>query len=300
MNIKSSDTKRMLIALSILLVLVISTLFIKNRFFSPKKVVTPTEHKTETEDVKADLNGDGKQDTLRLSINNTTESYSVASLVTYDENGKELGRLPDSMPIAVPMTGTGKVYTPITKDKNQFVSFDFGVGPHSSETMFFGLFSLKAGGMGVLPVCLTENVKGAPDCLFWSGEVGQLAATDLDSDGNLEVIEIIDEYPKDGLITTDIQKNVEDTWKDSGQTAIDGAIRIIKREQGGRGRKVVWGIYHYNGSYFEKQTVANYSKYFVLAKDYLKSIYPDIIRKDQMSQSSLDYNVFMKSFWTGR
>lgn len=255
-----------------------------------------------SEEVKADLNGDGNQETLRLSYTNS-EKEPVVSLIALDKNGKEIGKLPTSMPIQIPMLKSGKVHTPVKKDKNQFVSFDFSVGPHSSETMFFGLFELKTGGMGVLPICLTDNVNGASDCLFWSGEVGELAAKDLDNDGNLEVVETVDEYPKDGQITTATEKIINDEFKDMGQDAVSGMTRIAKREQGGRGNKVVWEVYRFNGNFFEEQTGTNYNKYYTLASQYLKTTYPtypSIMKRTTMSKESLDYNLFMRKFWTKR
>ncbi len=268
----------------------------------PSKIVKTTPPITESkfEDVKADLNGDGNQETLRLSYTNS-EREPVVSLIALDKNGKEIGKLPTSMPIKVPMPKSGKVHTPVKKDKNQFVSFDFSVGPHSSETMFFGLFQLKTGGMGVLPICLTDNVNGASDCLFWSGEVGELAAKDLDNDGNLEVIEIVDEYPKDGQITTDTEKIINDEFKDMGQDAVSGMTRIAKREQGDRGNKVVWGIYKFNGEYFKEQTGKNYDRYYDLVSKHLKATYPNyptIMKRNSMSKDSLDYNLSMRQFWT--
>lgn len=262
-----------------------------------KKQSMQTEIKTSDENkIYADLNGDGKQETLQLILGADTEPPSVISLVAYNEDGKEIGRLPGSMPIQVPMSGSGKVYVPIKKDKNQFVSFDFSVGPHSSETMFFGLFKLKTGGMGVLPVCLTDNVYGPSDCLFWSGEIGGLMVDDFDKDGYMDVVEIVDEYPKDGPITADIEKMINEQFKDVGQDAANGMIRIAKREQGGRGNRVVWGIDRYNGEYFEQQTGANYDKYFAL----LIKTQPDLIKKSHLSKDSLEYNEFVRKFWAGQ
>lgn len=279
-----------------LLILIGYFLVVKNK---PSQKIENILSKTDSkfEDVKVDLNGDGKQGTLRLTLSSTDEkSPSVVSLVAYDENGKEIGRLSDSMPIKTPMSESGKVYTPIKKDKNQFVSFDFSVGPHSSETMFFGLFKLKTDGMGVLPVCLTDNVYGPSDCLFLSGEVGELIVKDLDNDGTLEVAETVDEYPKDGPITADTEKMINEQFKNMSQDVANGMIRIAKREQGGRGSKVIWGIYRYNGEYFEEQLAQNYDKYFSL----LIKIQQDLIRKSDLSKDSLEYNEFVRKFWTGQ
>jgi len=86
-----------------------------------------------------------------------------------------------------------------------------------------------------------------------------------------------------------------------GQNAIDGMTRIAKREQGGRGNRVVWSIYHYNGEYFVPQIGSDYEKYYPLVTSYINRYYkdyPKVMKKSEMSKESLDYNEFMKSFWT--
>lgn len=261
-----------------------------------------TKSETEVEEKYVDLDGDGQQDILRLSIGDRETENPSVTLVAYDKDNKEIGRLPDDFPIMEPMSETTRVYTPIKKDKNQFVSFEFMAGPHSSQTMFFGLFEFKDGSVGILPVCLTDDVEGATDCLFWSGEVGELVVDDFDKDGILEVVEMVDEYPKDGPITEDIKTAVGKTFDDLGQKASDGALRVLKREQGGRGNRVIWGIYKYNDSYFEKQLDKNYDKYYVLVKDHITNLYPNyptIMKKSEMSKDSLEYNEFMRNYWTG-
>lgn len=289
-----------------LVVIIIGILIVVGYFIISRNKLTqktdniPSPTNSKFEDIKADLDGDGNQETLRLSYTDS-EKEPVVSLIALDKNGKEIGKLPTSMPIQVPMPKSGKVYTPVKKDKNQFVSFDFSVGPHSSETMFFGLFELKTGGMGVLPVCLTDNVNGASDCLFWSGEVAELAVKDLDNDGNLEVVETVDEYPKSSTITQEEEKAINDTWGDLKKENIDEAKRVAMREKGGRGNKVVWGVYRYNGNFFEEQTGTNYDRYYTLASQYLKTkypTYPTIMKKSAMSKDSLEYNLFIRQFWT--
>lgn len=258
----------------------------------------------DNEDKKVDLSGDGKEETLRLSYSlSETSEFPDVSLIAYDEKGNEIGRLPDGMPIEKPLSNSAKAFVGMKKDGKQLVSYEFIAGSHSSHTMFFGLFELKTGGYGILPVCPTLDVESAYDCLFWSGEVGSLVVADFDNDGYLEVAEMVDEYPKDGSINTDVEKAINETFKDSGQDAINEMTRIAKREQGGRGNRVVWGIYRYDGDYFEPQLGANYEKYYELVSTYLTRFYqdyPTIMRKSEMSKDSLDYNEFMRSFWTNR
>lgn len=293
---------RKLIAIIIILGLIfgVGYFFVSKNKPTPKTENTPLTADKNFEKVNADLNGDGVLETLRLSYVNTEEDLSVTSLVALDKDGKEIGSLPKSMPIPVPFSNSGKVYSPFATSKRQFVSFDFIVGPHSSETMFF---ALQDEAKEVLPVCLTNDVKGPESCLFWSGEVGELVVKDLDNDGKLEVVETVDEYPKDGTLTKEEEDAVNKVFKDSDKETYDGMMRIPKREKGDRGNKVVWGIYQFNGSFFEEQTGKNYDKYYDLVSKYLKATYPTypiIMKRSTMSKDSLDYNLFMRNFWTHR
>lgn len=293
--------KKIIIIAVAVIVLSISFILFKNRFLPRKEIVNSTSKDTEIQDVKADLNGDGKEETLRILHSPSKEGeFPNVSLAAYDENGNEIGRIPDGMSIAQPL-GSGGAFIGMRKDGRQLVSYEFSAGPHSSHTMFFGLYELKSGGQGILPVCLTQNVKSAYDCLFWSGEIGSLVVDDFDNDGYLEVAEMVDEYPRDGEITSDVENAINEVFKKSGQTTIDEMIRIAKREQGGRGNRVIWGIYRYDGEYFEPLLGAKYEKYYPLVTAYLKRFhkdYPIIMKKGEMSKDSLEYNEFIKSFWS--
>jgi hypothetical protein len=113
---------------------------------------------------------------------------------------------------------------------------------------------------------------------------------------------MVDEYPKDGPLTEEIINSTKETFNNLGEKASDGALRVLKREQGGRGNKVIWGIYKYNDTYFEKQLGKDYDKYYVLAKDSISNLYtkyPTIMKKSEMSKDSVEYNEFMKNYWTG-
>lgn len=282
------------------IVVVIGYLYISNIKPTQKIKSVPVASWEEYEDVLADLNGDGEQETLRLSNINTKDDLSVTSLVALDKNGTEIGRLPETMPIPVPFSNSGTVWSPFVNNTRQFVSFNFIVGPHSSETMFF---ALQDEAKAILPVCLTDQVKDEQDCYFWSGQSDELLVKDLDNDGNLEVVETVDEYPKNGPVAKDALDATNEAFKDLGQDSLDGAIRVLKRESGGRGKKVIWEIYQFNGNYFEKQMGDKYNKYYVLAKEYIESTYlthPKVMQKSEMSQDSLDYNLFLRKYWTRR
>jgi len=284
----------------------LSLLFSKFNKNYPKNIFLNNNNSKNYEEKKIDLDGDGKEETLRLTYSTSTDeeqSQISESLIAYNSEGAEVARFPDDLPMAMPFTDSAKAYTLNKANKKQFVSYDFIAGPHSADTMFLGLRESNDDKRIILPVCFVEIPQSALDCLFWSGEVGSLIVDDFDNDGFMEVIEMVDEYPKDGSITSDIEEMINEESKDLGQEVTDGMIRITKREQGGRGNRVVWGIYRYNGEYFEKQLGTEYEKYYKLVTEHLRRFYPNyptIMRKSEMSKDSLEYNNFMRNFWTKR
>jgi hypothetical protein len=250
------------------------------------------------EEKRADLDGDGKEEILRLSYGKSENSLSdEVSLAAFDQKGEEIARLPKNMPIPKPIENSANVFV-LDKEGRQIVSYDFVVGPHSSYTMFFGLQDLKTGGKGILPICFVLDPKSALDCMFWSGEAGSLLFSDFDGDGYLDVSEMVDEYPRDGVLAKEEEDAIKEVFGEGSKGA--SALRIAKREKGGRGKRVVWGIYSYNGSYFEPK-IKDYEKYYPLVRAYIKNNYkdyPPIIKKSEISKDSLEYNEFMRNFWT--
>lgn len=280
----------------------LSVLFSKFKKEYPQNVTLKNNEDEDSNSFRVDLNGDGKKETLKLIVSGD-EIDSIVLLIAYDENGKELARLPETMPIQVPFSNSAKAYSFDNKKKSKIVSYDFVAGPHSSETMFFGLYEFETGERKILPICLTSDVKSAYDCLFWSGEVGALIVDDFDGDGILEVAETVDEYPKNGTLTKEEEDAINKVFKDGDLNEFEMMTRIAKREKGGRGNRVIWGIYRYNGEYFEEQLGVNYENYYKLVNTYLRNLYPNyptIMEKADMSNDSLEYNEFMKGFWTKR
>lgn len=133
------------------------------------------------------------------------------------------------------------------------------------------------------------------DCLFYLANPGGLVVDDLDGDGNLELVEVVDEYPKDGELSEEEETAIKQTFTEEGVDAFtEGARRIAIREKGGRGKPVAWAIFSYNGaSVFVPQEGDNFEKYFLL----LKSKQPDLVRKTEISEESIDYNEFVRTFW---
>ena len=250
------------------------------------------------EDKFADLNGDGTPEKLRLILSNNSSLNENPKLIAYDHNNIEKARLPDSMPINDPLDNSGKVYTLNNRTERQAVSFDFSVGTHEIQTMFFELVNTDEG-LVILPICLKKEAIQASDCLFWSSEPGYLKADDFNDDGILDVAEIVSEYPKDGPISKELESGIKSAGADKEINNV--LLRIAKREAGGRGEPVIWDIYSYNGEYFQKSDSNEYQKLFIGAKEHLKPIGPqfsNIKRRQDISKDSENYNIFIRTIWT--
>ena len=269
------------------------------------KNITLGNNSENTEELRLDLDGDGKEEMLRLTLLNDEEQYpETKSLIAFDFEGNEIARYPEDLPMAAPMSGSAKVYSLDKNSKKQFISYDFIAGPHSADTMFLGLRESNDGTKTILPICFVEVPQSALDCLFWSGEIGSLVVDDLDGDGFVEVVEMVDEYPSTSKLSSEEEKAIVEVFNEQEIGDFTNMAKTIaEREKGGRGNRVVWGIYRYNGEYFVPQLGVNYEKYYPLVTTYLKRFYKDypiIMKKSEMSKDSLDYNEFMRDFWTNR
>lgn len=249
--------------------------------------------------IKADLNGDGEKELLSLT-NSGSDEEPAGLLTAYDESGKEIAKLFEGNPIPMPFSNSAKIYTLDKDSKKEFVSYEFIAGPHSSRTTFFGMYKLSTGQNSIVSICKTKGIKESSDCMFWSGEVGSLLVNDFDKDGKIEVVEMVDEYPKDGVLTKEEEDAIIKVFGSDDKETLEGVTRIPKREKGGRGNRVVWGIYSFNGEIFEQQLGTNYEKYYKFVKEYLdlNLDYPTVMKRGELSKSSLEYNEFMKDFWT--
>ncbi|GDX61963.1 hypothetical protein LBMAG33_2730 [Candidatus Levyibacteriota bacterium] len=259
------------------------------------------------QEIKVDLDGNGDQEIIRVAsvkkdnIIDKEKDLSFVTLIALDKNEKELGRLPKYMLLPEPILNSGKVYLLSSKIKIKIVSFDFSAGPNYSETMFFAL-SIQDKLKNIIPICFVDKVKGPENCLFWSGEKEDFIVKDLDNDGNLDIVEIINEFPGSSEITEEEEKVINGRFANIDKDRLNGIKRILMREKIGKGNKIVWKIYTFNDKFFEEQIDDNYNKYYGLVIEYFKkknSKYPKIMKKNEMSDDSLEYNLFMRKFWTG-
>lgn len=258
----------------------------------PEPAVPGTTGKTER--IEVDLNGDGEKEYVVLGYPEDELDAYLVSMKAYDKSGREIASLPPEISIKVPSPAID-VHTLDESSPREFFNFYFSAGTHQFETMFFELRNDY-----ILPVCFTKftkDVTGPYDCLFYTGNADGFIINDLDGDGTTEVVETVDEYPGDGELSKEEEAAIQQGFEEFGVSEFaEGARRIALREKGGRGRNVAWGIYSYNGEYFEPQEGEDFERYFAILKEEM----PDMIRKSDLSQGSLEYNEFVRDFWSRR
>lgn len=275
------------ISVASILVLVILLILYRGRFSSK---ITPVAVETNKGNIQLDLDGDGNKDYVVIKIPEDAKARDIEKMTAYDSTNKEIGKLPAEMPIKIPMDKSFRTYKVKSDDRKEIFSMDFTVGPHQMETMFFGLTKDL-----LLPVCFVGQPAGPYDCLFYSGNIGGLIVEDVDSNGSLDIIETVDEYPADGKLSSVEEEAIDKGFKEQGVTeATQGAKRIALREKGGRGRSVAWAIFSYNGTFFEPQINNSYETIF----SSLNKKYPQLIKRSQLSKDSLEYIDFSRNFWS--
>ncbi|MFA6415856.1 MAG: hypothetical protein WCW47_03830 [Candidatus Paceibacterota bacterium] len=249
------------------------------------------------EDKFADLNGDGVPEKLRLILPSNPSTYESPLMIAYDSNNQEIARLPYSIPINTPRNNSGRVHTLSTESKRQAVSFDFSAGMHEIQTMFFELIKSDQGAI-IIPICLKKEAVQASDCLFWTSEPGYLIADDFNDDGTLDVAEIVNEYPKDGEISKEIENSIMSAGDNKELNKL--LLRISKREAGGKGNPVVWNTYSYNGEYFQNYSPNEYQNIFQGFKAHVlaRPEFSNIKKRTDISKESENYNIFVKTIWT--
>jgi len=278
-----------LIIFGIIVTLIISLgyLFITQK--NKDKTPLDSGQTTEENENLLDLNGDGEKEHIVLEMPENEPVFNLKSIKAYDKTNTEIASLPSEMIIKVPMSGSFRVYKLSENDPKEYFSLEFIDGPHQSETMFFGFREDR-----ILPICFNKIPEGPYDCLFYSGNVGYLPVKDLDGDGDVELIEVVDEYPSEGKLSDEEKAAIDKVIEEDGVTEFtENAERIALREKGGRGKSVVWAIFSYNGRYFIPQLEDDYEKYYSLIGDLIKNK----MRKSELSEDSLEYIQFVKGFW---
>lgn len=284
--------RKILLLLGLIGALIIIGVFVFPHF---KNALNPNNQKASgtsanLQQTSGDFNGDGKMEYVETNKLGSAAGSNV-SISIVNSNGDTLAKTPDAITIKEPMSDSFTLFRLNSNEKKDFFSFDFIAGPHEFEKMFFGMYKDK-----VLPICLTKEVTGPYDCLFYTGKAGGFIVKDLNNDGFAEVVETRDEYPSEGQLSDEEKNAITQSFGTQGVDSLtQGAMTIARREKGGRGRTVVWDIYTYDGEIFNKQEGKSFDDLFAI----LKKDNPDWITKSDLSQESLDYSQFVRSYWTG-
>lgn len=207
-----------------------------------------------------DFDGDGDSElALAFSKDEFFENDSIFKgyIAVFDQDGSEIAKTPDEFkPIETSIPGHMESYSFDEKSKKEYLRLISIAGSHHINNLFLGIRNGR-----LLPVCKMNVPDTLEDCIFYNSR-GDLIIEDLDKDGLTEIAEMTDEYPPGG----------------------------------GRGRAVAWGIYSFNGVYFELQFGDNYDKLFnILAKDFNE---PLMMRTD-LSEASVENLEMVKRFWRG-
>lgn len=291
-------TKILLIFLFILLTA--GSIFAYQKFRQPPPTISPySSDQDDYQFVFADIDGDGTKEKVNVEPLSEDEGNRAYILVAYNQEGEEIARIAKGVFFPEPMTGTLDTVKLIADLPKETIRFDVISGPHSSETFFFTKVNNEP---IIAPICKVERYQSFQDCTFWSGELGELLATDIDEDKALEIIELVDEYPQLGEIGQDIEEMIQQEFssEDISGPLADTMVEIAKRETGGRGRKVVWKIYRLGeDQFFEEQTGADFDKLYLIVADYWQEALPDkqLVSRDDISQASYNFAQTMQKTW---
>ena len=262
--LKSKFNQSIILGLVLISVLIFG-LFLNNK--SKNKLIWMTNKKMELEAeikgdrVPLDMNGDGIYEMfINPAMTSNNDKYdSNSSLVLKDNAGNVLATTPRWFGDTPKSFSMDRVTPPLGSGLNEVAQVNMYVdNVYETASLFLRLEDnlLK-------PICKVEGTTSMSDCLFYSTDGFGVAIWGglyggLGDDNKLAVVELVDEYPK---------------------------IRA--------GKTVVWGIYIYNGSFFEQQLGKNYDKYFdniYNEKEWRSGRgYIGLIKKSDMDQNSIDY-----------
>ena len=288
-QIKKLQKKKVLLFLAFLALAVGGLVQLSSTKKTPEEKEQVSEVITTLHEMTGDFDGDGELEYIELS-SSEEGLRSTTSITVKELNGDVIGDIPEGISINSPMDDTFQVFQLADGIDKDFFSFDFIAGPHQFERMFFELHKDK-----VLPICLTNDVTGPYDCLFYTSRADGFIIKDLDSGGFVEIVETREEYPSEGELSEEEQQAIDQAFGEQDVSEFtEGAAKIARREKGGRGRPVAWAIYSYDGKIFNKQEGDGFDRLFFL----LTEEYPDMIAKADLSQESLEYNEFVRNFWS--
>lgn len=205
----------------------------------------------------ADFDGDGSPELVLAFSKDDYFNKEIdfgGYIAAFKENGEEIARTAeDFTPIYSTLPSHMKSYQLDTNSKKEYLRLEVVAGTHQFKTLFLGTDGNK-----LLPICKKGEPEEIDDCIFYNTR-GELTVDDIDKNGLTDIVEIVDEYPP----------------------------------KGGRGKAVAWGIYSFNGKYFEPKLNEAYEKIFVLLSKQDSSL----MRGSELSEESIENLQMIKNFW---
>lgn len=270
------------------------------RYRTSEKTMIPNtdfsgEPNAKTETIEGDLLGIGSKQKIDITVGERKVKIEV-----FDKDTLVASNVFDGW-----LVRPTSQYSLIKIEQNksrEYLRWDQYPGPHQVETI------ILTTGSGIVRPVLTADYENkmwyAP---FWSIR-DNTYINDIDGDGISEVIEYVDEYPSGTprLVDSELEKITRREIPDDKE---DDMWKIVSRENygKGRGRKVIWNVYTMRNEdplFFQKADKEDYEK---LTTDILKAIKmvnqeaegsPEVISKYDLSQESIDFNNFVRDFWT--
>lgn len=236
--------------------------------------------------ITLDINGDGLPERVVNPTMNAKRGEELAFnyLVVLNYKNEEVGRTPEwfDLPFYSKYMGSYKLKDFADKD---YLAMVVRAGAYQTETIFLELV-----GSELLPVCKVEQQEEVNDCLFYSTR-DSLVVEDMNNDSFMEVIEIVDEYP--AVETKKIDNKTKQTIREVFGEKADEALMVARQEQQGWGSPVVWGIYAFNGKYFEPLLNEDYDRYF----DLMFEVNTDLLKKSEMKNEAAEQTQSTRDFW---
>ena len=279
--------KKVLNVAGIIVVVVLAILLslYLNGFFKDKGEVENTNIGT-IGDYYVDADGNGEKEKVVFITNEETGGLTKISIMGKD--GKVAASTSDDIGFPPPFLESFETHKFATKSDIEFFSLDFIEGPHQARTIFMGAIDDT-----IYPICKTNETQSVFDCLFYNSNDDYLVVQDIDEDGFVEIIEYVDEYPEKAELTKEEEDAVNSAFDDKGKETVSAMLEITQREKGGKGRKVVWGIYAFDGQVVVPQEENDFFDYFFD----LQENSPEIISKYGLSEELVKYQEMVQTIW---
>lgn len=293
-------SRKIQFALLAILLTIVGFIYLKHSKLNNSPSLTPNmdfsgEPNAKTDTLEGDLLGTGSKQKINISVGERKVKIEVI------ENNKIVASNVFDYGLVKPTSD----YSLIKIDSNksqEYIRWNQYVGPHQVETNI-----LTVGNGIVRPILAADYDNNTWYAPFWSSRDNTWIG-DIDGDNISEVIEYVDEFPPDAprLVDAELEKITKNEFPDDKE---DDMWKIVSRENSGigRGRKVIWNVYKVLSGeplLFQKTNKSDYEK---LTGDIIKAMQivnqkvegsQEVITKYQLTQESIDFNNFVRNFWT--